>query len=45
MVPRGGSIPPTAPVPFIKIITSEPVRAQEVQGRARWFRISHLVDL
>lgn len=34
MVPRGGSIPPTAPIPFIKAtfthnFPSEPVRAQE----------------
>lgn len=46
---EGGSSPPTAPIPFIKAtfthnFPSEPVRAQEVQGRARWFRISHLVE-
>ena len=49
MVPSGGSSPPTAPIPFIKAtfthnFHSKPVRAQEVQGRARWFRISHLVE-
>lgn len=50
MVPRGGSIPPTAPIPFIKAtfthnFPSEPVTGAGGQGRARWFRISHLVDM